>query len=308
MCNDVYIGINAEVNMNSASNKKKSTEKKTDDTKPQSPAPIGSPIPNPEDDVLQEIYNEQMQEIADEQLQEIADAEMQDIVDEQMQEIVNDELNTILMQEIAGETDPYLKQVVDKAKEQKLDQEIIKEFRSAKARKTTRTTFSLAARTMEILAKLEEQYDYSPRMIFQEASQLPLPEGALSHDPTTPDVSSEKRTRKTFVIDSQSLQAFNDNASSVGISRDQVVDTHVAALYHLLVQANKAEMQIAMKYRDLAVELDGKLSEIADQAEAEFGSKDHPVANGFSIAAIYLMNVGLAIDSFLEDGIWEERS
>jgi len=302
--------------MNSASDRKKSTQQKAEDQRAQSTTPPVSPVSNPEDDVLQEIYNEQMQEIADEQLQEIADAEMQEIVDEQlqeiadeqMQEIVDDELNAILMDEIIGETDPYLKQVVEGAKQQQLDKEIIKEFRSAKARKTTRTTFSLAARTMEILAKLEEQYDYSPRMVFQEASQLPVPERDSSHDPKTPDATSEERTRKTFVIDSQSLQAFNDNASTLGISRDQVVDTHVAALYHLLVQANKAEMQIAMKYRDLAVELDGKLSEIADQAEAEFGSKDHPVANGFSIAAIYLMNVGLAIDSFLDDGIWEERS
>ena len=252
------------------------------------------------------IHNEQIKEIFDEQMRE----ELQPIIDEQMKEvcdeIMEDELNAIIMDDISNEINPYLSQVVTEAKELKLDQEIVKEFRSSKVNKTTRTTFSLADRTMQILSKLEKQYDYSPRMVFQEAAQLPIPANLSSEQLVKHASEHKERTRKTYVIDSQTLKSFNDNASKLDIPRDQIVDAHVAALYDLLIEANQAEMNIAKKYRNLATQIDGQLLDIAKKATDDFGNDDHPVVNAFSTASVHLMNIEIMIDKFLSEGIWEE--
>jgi hypothetical protein len=271
---------------------------------------------DPNEEILKEIQNEQMQElyneevlkpIQDEMMKELYEEEvLKPLHDEMMKDIYRDELNAIIQEDIAGAVDPYLSQVVSDAKSKKLDQDIIKEFRSAKARKTTRTTFSLAQRTMQILEKLEKQYGYSPRMVFQEAADIPVPEDSTSRASLESDDVEVKRTRKTFVIDSNTLQIFNANATMLNIPRDNIVDTHVAALYHLLVEANQAEMNIAAKYRDLAIQMDGQLTELGENASIDFGSDDHPVANGFSLAAVHLMNIGIMIDKFLSEGVWEE--
>lgn len=292
--------------MNKTSNKKEDTKPSSKTSETSKPQSKESDTPNPINDELMKIHNEQIKEIYDEEMRE----ELEPIIDEELQEIYNeiiqDELNAIIMDDISNEMNPYLSQVVSEAKELKLDQEIVKEFRSSKVNKTTRTTFSLANRTMQILSKLEKQYDYSPRMVFQEAAQLPIPANFSSDQLVEHLNEDNKRTRKTYVIDSQTLQTFNDNASKFDISRDQIVDAHVAALYHLLVEANQAEMNTAAEYRKLANGLDGKLMEIANKAKSDFGTSDHPVVIGFSEAAVRLMNISSAIDAFLSSGIWEE--
>jgi hypothetical protein len=286
-----------------------------DKQKGSNPIPSGTSF-DPNEEVLKEIQHEQMQElyneevlkpIQDEMMKELYEEEvLKPIHDEMMKDIYRDELNAIIQEDIAGAVDPYLSQVVSDAKEKKLDQDIIKEFRSAKARKTTRTTFSLAQRTMQILEKLEKQYGYSPRMVFQEAAELPVPEESRSKGSLGTEGVEIKRTRKTFVIDSNTLQIFNENAAKLNIPRDNIVDAHVAALYHLLVEANQAEMNLAARYRDLAIQLDGRLSEIGEKASADFGSDDHPVANSFALASVHLMNISIMIDKFLSEGVWEE--
>jgi len=265
---------------------------------------------------LQEIADAELQGIADEGLQEIADAELQGIADEGLQEIADaelqgiadDELNSLIEEDILGDVNQYLAQIVTDARDKKLDQEIIKEFRMAKAKKTTRSTFSLSERSFQILKRLEDNYDYSPRMIFREAAKLPTPDKEAMTAQTSEGKSEVMRNRKTFVLDVQSLEIFSENAKKLSLSRDHIVDAHIAALYHLLVQANQSEVELATEYRNQIMNYDGELSELASKAEEDFGSADHLIVQGVGIAATYLMTVHMAIDNFIETGIWEDKN
>jgi hypothetical protein len=274
---------------------------------------IEDPLNNIQDELMQEIVPNELQDIGEdpnaEVYKEILANELQDIGEdpnaEVYKEIMQDELNAIITDELLNEGNSYLTYVVEDAKFKNIDQDIIKEFRMAKARKVTRSTFSLSNRSFQILKRLEEQYDYSPRMIFREAAQLPAPNEEILTADSNVEKNTTERKRKTFVLDSQSLETFTENAKRLNIPRDHIVDAHISALYHLLAQANHSEIELANKYSAEASNYDGLLSELASKAEDDFGS-GHPITEGFSIAAVHLMNITMAIDNFLENGIWED--
>jgi len=259
-------------------------------------------------DPLNEISDENLEVIKNEQLTQIFDENMQEIADDQLAEFMNDELNSLIEKELSQDENEYLSQIVMDAKDKKLDQDIIKEFRMAKTRKTTRSTFSLSERSFQILKRLEDNYDYSPRMIFREAAKLPTPDKETVGKNSNAEKNIVKRKRKTFVLDVQSLEVFNDNAKRLNLSRDQIVDAHIAALYHLLAQANQTEVELAREYGNQIMGYDADLSELASKAEEDFGSEDHLIVRGVGIAATYLMTVHIAIDNFIQTGIWEDQN
>lgn len=169
----------------------------------------------------------------------------------------------------------------------------------------TRTTFNLTKKTVELLSQLDTEFGLSAREVFREAARLPLSHIEFKAIPNRADV---ERIKKTYVIDKSSLTKFKDVSKEHNVPRDSVIEFLVLTIKQLLENKQNKEADITTELLDQVNTLLDSLDTFVKESGELYGDQDHPVPQGISYAAVYVMNVQIAMETFLKNGTWEETT
>ena len=282
----------------------------------QRPELLGQPT---EDEILQEAEGQFIEEIQEPKELEPTEEEIQAWQEEELKKMLEPREPT--EEEIQAWQEEYMDQAIKKAQEAFFEDPFIEQVHAAteyhqgetallqkytgdRARKTTRTTFSLSAESIQVIALLSDEYGYTPRTIFQEAANM-----VDSLKDTIDQSSNEKRSdmvRKTFVIELLTLQKFNQVSKQWKISRNRIIELSLKRLKYYLQKVGEYEALKSKYYQAKIRKVTEELEKLIVKTSEDFGNEEHPIPLGIKIAANSISNVGIAIDHFLDTGNWSE--
>ena len=182
---------------------------------------------------------------------------------------------------------------------------IIKNISSKKSRGKIRTTFALSAEAHNIMQQIGEELGYSFREIFDESISLlsTLSKVKVIELAQKPG----NRTRKTFVMESTTLDKISEYSSDYGVARDSIIEVSLLAFQKFLNKLIDHELELTSKIRPDVSALLSHCDDLSERASREFRDDDHPVVKSLGVIAVMVMNLEMSIDSFITNKTWGEE-
>ena len=240
-----------------------------------------------EKDNFEERYIEQEQERLEEQYIE----QEQERLEEQYIEREQERLEELFSN--------HFDEIEDTALEQRA---LLRKFTGDRIKSTVRTTFGLSESAFRVLQKFEEELGYSPRGIFKEAVSLltTFPKDSIQqliHE-------SDKKTRRTFVLDKFTLQKYNDIAQKLDVSRDAVIEISLKALVTYLDMVIDYEQEKTKEYELAIAQIISECESLRDKAIKDFKEQTHPIPTGIEAATIRLRSLASEMCIYLKTSKW----
>jgi len=170
-------------------------------------------------------------------------------------------------------------------------------------KQSVRTTFSFSEKGIDAIDWLMKRNNLKPKELFdiipssKEFVDYSVKEALNSKKDTT-----EKRSRKTYVISKNALRLFNKLSKENEISRDIIAEKLILSLKIIL----NAQSDNEKKQEEKALAIINELIEHKLLVEKELQKllmEDNPILSRFSIGIIIDQNLSSAIDHKLKDGI-----
>jgi len=170
-------------------------------------------------------------------------------------------------------------------------------------KQSVRTTFKLNEKCNNAIDWLIKTSGLKPKEVFDLiGSSEDLFDLAIEVAQKNGKNSSEKQTRKTFVISKRALRLFNNYSEKHKLSRDLIVQNLILLFKALLEKQAEEEkhreekaLTIISDFWSKAESVEKKLNEILED--------DSPILNRFGYVTVLLMNLDSAIRHKLEKGV-----
>jgi len=266
-----------------------------------------------EDQFIEEIQEPKELEPTEEEIQAWQEEELKKMLEprepteEEIQAWQEEEMDRAIKKvQEAFFKDPFIEQVHAVTEHHQRETALLQKYTGDRARKTTRTTFSLSADSIQILATLSDEYGYKPRTIFKEAANM-VDSVKDTIDKSYIEKGSDM-VRKTFVVELSTLQKFNQVSKQWEISRNRIIELSLKRLKYYLQNVGKYEALKSKYYKIKIRKVFKELDKLIVKTSEDFGNEEHPIPLGIKKASIDLLKLNTAIDNFLKSGNWSEDS
>jgi len=243
------------------------------------------------------------------------DAQIDELIESQVDAAIEAQTNPTdaqIDQAIEAEIDKVIENYHSGVEEQldglsdvtNIQSRIIKNISSKKSRGKVRTTFALSAEAHNIMQRIGGELGYSFREIFDESISLL---STLSREKVIELAQKAgDRTRKTFVMESTTLEKISEYSQNYGVPRDSIIEVSLYAFQIFLNKLVDHELELTRTISPEISELLGQCDDLTERASREFKDDDHPIVRSLGIIAVMVMNLELSIESFVANKTWGE--